>query len=132
MLTGISHLSLMRLANNRKLSGYAINASTRDTASARIKRSTTGRLVRLAAIIALASALAGCGKSGASAKSTGDPELDARLAQLTRDLHHTMAGRKINRDFGEFVALANLDVPPPPPGKKYSINEKWKVVLVDQ
>ena len=42
------------------------------------------------------------------------------------------AARGLNRDFGEFVALAKLDVPPPPPGKKYAISEKWKVILVDQ
>jgi hypothetical protein len=90
------------------------------------------RLVRFATVIVLALFLAGCGKGGAGDASANDPEMDARLAQLTKDLHHTMVGRKLNRDFDEFVALSKLEVPPPPPGKKYAISEKWKVILVNK
>lgn len=56
----------------------------------------------------------------------------ATLANLTRELHHTMPGRKLNRDFDEFVALRHLEVPPPPDGQKYAIDEHWKVILVDR
>jgi hypothetical protein len=82
--------------------------------------------------ILLAAILAGCGRSGDGADSTNDPELSARLTGLTRELHHAMVGRKLNRDFDEFVAVSKIEVPPPPPGKKYAIDEKWKVILVNK
>lgn len=58
--------------------------------------------------------------------------MDATLAELTRELHRTMIGRRLNRNFEEFVALRNLQAPPPPPGKKYAIDQRWKVILVDK
>ncbi len=58
--------------------------------------------------------------------------VDDTLAQLTRELHRTMIGRKLSGSFEEFVAIRNLKVPPPPPGKKYAISKQWRVVLVDQ
>jgi len=61
-----------------------------------------------------------------------DPQMADTLTGLTRELHHTMVGRKLNRNFDEFVALRHLEVPPPPNGKKYAISENWKVILVDQ
>ena len=61
-----------------------------------------------------------------------DPQMADTLSGLTRELHHTMVGRKLNRNFDEFVALRHLEVPPPPTGKKYAISENWKVILVDQ
>jgi hypothetical protein len=64
--------------------------------------------------------------------ATVDPQMAETLSQLTTELHHTMVGRKLNRNFDEFVALRHLDVPPPPTGKKYAISENWKVILVDQ
>jgi len=57
---------------------------------------------------------------------------DATLAQLTRELRRTMIGRKLSGSFEEFVAIRNLQVPPPPPGKKYAISKQWRVVLVDK
>jgi hypothetical protein len=57
--------------------------------------------------------------------------IDATLAELTRELHRTMIGRKLSGSFEEFVAIRNLKVPPPPPGKKYAISKQWRVVLVD-
>lgn len=56
---------------------------------------------------------------------------DAVLAQLTRALHRTMIGRKLSGSFDEFVAISGVDVPPPPPGKKYAIDKHWHVVLVN-
>ena len=58
-------------------------------------------------------------------------DIDALLAELTRELRRTMIGRKLSGSFEEFVAIRNLQVPPPPPGKKYAINKQWRVVLVD-
>ncbi len=59
-------------------------------------------------------------------------DINATLAELTRELHRTMIGRKLSGSFEEFVAVRNLKVPPPPPGKKYAISKQWRVVLVDQ
>jgi hypothetical protein len=39
--------------------------------------------------------------------------------------------RRLPASFEEFVTTANLNVPPPPPGKKYAI-QKSTVVLVNQ
>jgi hypothetical protein len=89
-------------------------------------------LARMAAGTLLFFLLIGCDQGAKQNTSTGDPALDARLTQLTKELHHAMMGRSLNRNFDEFVALHKLDVPPPPPGKKYAINERWKVVVVDQ
>ena len=58
--------------------------------------------------------------------------VDETLAQLTRELRRTMIGRKLSGSFEEFVAIRNLQVPPPPPGKKYAISKQWRVILVDQ
>jgi hypothetical protein len=60
---------------------------------------------------------------------TGD--VDAALAQLTRELHRTMIGRKLSGSFEEFVAVSHVQVPPPPAGKKYAIDKHWHVVLVN-
>ncbi len=100
-----------------------------------LKRSKFRQLAHLVSVLLLAVLLAGCGKHGADATASAasaDPEMDARLAELTHTLHHAMVGRKLNRDFDEFVALCKLDVPPPPPGKKYAISEKWRVILQDK
>ncbi len=58
-------------------------------------------------------------------------DINATLTQLTKELHRTMVGRRLNRNFDEFVALRNLQKPPPPPGKKYAISQQWKVILVN-
>jgi hypothetical protein len=100
-----------------------------------LKRSAFRQLAHLASVFLLAALLVGCGKHGADATMTAastDPEMNARLAELTHELHRTMIGRKLNRDFDEFVALRKLDVPPPPSDKKYAISEKWRVVLQDK
>jgi hypothetical protein len=118
----------------------------------------TFRLVAwLLPTISLMCLVAGCGKKDASADADSSPaaqqstapgpaptpavptaiqpadngDINATLAQLTRELHRTMIGRRLNRNFDEFVALRNLQVPPPPQGKKYAISQQWKVVLVN-
>ena len=111
-----------------------MNVSTAVYALDRNERHSPGRVVHLAKVIVivLALILAGCGKNDGGVATNNDPEMEARLTQLTRELHHTMVGRKLNRDFDEFIALSKLEVPPPPPGKKYAINQQWKVILVDK
>jgi len=64
--------------------------------------------------------------------SPSNGNVDDTLTQLTRELHRTMIGRKLSGSFEEFVAIRNLQVPPPPPGKKYAISKQWRVILVDQ
>ena len=99
-----------------------------------------GLLWRLALAGSLAVGLSlatGCKQHGApdaSADQSSDvsPEVDATLVNLTRELRRTMPGHKLSGSFEEFAAIrSDLTVPPPPPGKKYAINKKWKVVLVD-
>ncbi len=56
----------------------------------------------------------------------------ADLPALSRTLRGWIVGhRRLPGSFEEFVASANLSVPPPPPGKKYAIN-KSTVVLVNR
>jgi len=115
------------------------------------------RTACVAAVIVLIFFIAGCGKKDTAAGSGTLPstqqstapgpaptpaepvtiqppdngDINATLAQLTRELRRTMVGRRLNRNFDEFVALRNLQVPPPPPGKKYAISQQWKVILVN-
>jgi hypothetical protein len=59
-------------------------------------------------------------------------DVNATLAQLTRELHRSMIGaKKLPASFEEFAANRNLNVPPPPAGKKYAISKQWRVELVD-
>ncbi len=74
----------------------------------------------------------GCKRNSESDSAAANPQMAETLSRLTKELHHTMVGRKLNRNFDEFVALSHVDVPPPPNGKKYAISENWKVILVDQ
>ena len=56
----------------------------------------------------------------------------ADLAELSRQLRGWIVGhRRLPQNFEEFVATANLKVPPPPAGKKYAIN-KSTVILLDR
>jgi hypothetical protein len=59
-------------------------------------------------------------------------DINATLAQLTRELHRSMIGaKKLPASYEEFAANRNLHVPLPPAGKKYAISKQWRVVLVD-
>lgn len=60
-------------------------------------------------------------------------DMGATLARLTKELHHSIARtHRLPASFEEFVASAHVEAPPAPAGKKYAINSKWKVVLVDR
>ena len=90
----------------------------------------------LALVACLAVGLAGgCHKTGGGASDEGiapsDPQVAANLANLSRELRRAMPRTRLSTNFDEFVAFAHLDVPPPPPGQKYAISKKWKVILVE-
>jgi len=78
---------------------------------------------------------AGCGKKAGAGAEEGsappDPQVEANLSQLTHELRRTMVGNKLSGSFEEFTNVRHLEAPPPPPGKKYAISKKWKVILVD-
>ena len=60
-------------------------------------------------------------------------DTSSTLARLTKELHRYI-GRThtLPTSFENFIASAHVEAPPPPAGKKYSINDKWKIVLVNQ
>jgi len=94
------------------------------------------KLGRLVVIACLAAGLAGgCHKKGGGAAEEGivpaDPQVAANLANLSRELRRTLPHTHLSGNFEEFVAISHVDVPPPPPGQKYAISKKWKVILVD-
>ena len=108
------------------------------------QRSVRGAvLVRFALALSLAvmaglSLSAGCKQHGpvkaaADQSANVSPEESATLAQLTRELRRTMIRQRLSGSFEEFAAVrSDLTIPPPPPGKKYAISKKWKVVVVDR
>lgn len=99
--------------------------------------------------------VAGCGKSGSDSGSRGTNDIrrdtheppspkvaagnplvtptgEPDLAELNRCLLRWMVGnRRQPATFEEFAASANMTIPPPPEGMKYSIDKKTKrIVLV--
>ena len=60
-------------------------------------------------------------------------DVNATLGELTRQVRRYIVRNKTTpSNFDDFAAAAHLQVPPPPPGQKYAINAKWKVVLVNR
>jgi hypothetical protein len=95
-------------------------------------------LGRLAIVVFLAAGLAvGCHKNNQEVVAVdegivpSDPQVAANLANLSGALRRAMHQHRLTDNFDEFVAVANVDVPSPPPGLKYAINKRWKVILVD-
>jgi len=91
---------------------------------------------RLAVVACLAVALAGgCQKKNGVASDEGivpsDPQVSENLVNLTKELRRAMPRTHLSGNFEEFVAFSHVDVPPPPPGEKYAISKKWKVILVE-
>lgn len=89
----------------------------------------------LASVACLVVALGGgCHrKGGASDNGLAPPDAQVaeNLANLSRDLRRAMPHYPLTTNFDDFVALTHVEVPPPPPGEKYAINSKWKVILVE-
>jgi len=42
-----------------------------------------------------------------------------------------IGAKKLPANFEEFAKGRNLNVPPPPAGKKYAISKQWRVELVN-
>ncbi len=62
-------------------------------------------------------------------KPNGDPDLH----QLDRAmLRWLVANQRRPSSFAEFAASAGVTIPPPPPGKKYALNQGMHVILVNQ
>jgi hypothetical protein len=109
----------------------------RDVKAPKIQRTFGGltNLGRVAFVAFLAVMLAGgCHKNGVAANEgivPSDPEVAANLVKLSRELRRAAPRMNRSNKFEDFVAISHVDVPPPPPGLKYAINEKRKVILVD-
>ena len=59
-----------------------------------------------------------------------DNDMSATLNQLSRELRkYVVSTRSVPKDFEEFVAKSQVQIPPPPAGKKYVI-QNHAVVLV--
>lgn len=59
--------------------------------------------------------------------------MNATAGQLTRQLRRYISrNHSTPSSFEDFVASAHLQVPPPPPGKKFAISSNLKVVLVNR
>ena len=90
-----------------------------------------GRLAGLALFVLTMA----CGCHRHATAQTGivpsDPQIASNLATLSHELRRAMPHYKLTRSFDDFVAQTRVEVPAPPPGQKYAINEKWKVILVD-
>jgi hypothetical protein len=95
--------------------------------------------------MSLAGSLCLCGgckrhPTGEGADAPGlSPEVSSNLTVLTGEVRLTMrlyfnkTRTPLKRDFATFAGFrTDLTIPDPPPGKKYIINEKWKVALVDR
>src|ERR1700761_1871766 len=92
---------------------FKMNRQAQPSHDAHAPRTRVRACAWLVSVILAAGLSAGCSKAGSSASATtDDTQLNARLSQLTHELHRTMVGRKLNRDFDEFVALRKLEVPP--------------------
>ena len=71
---------------------------------------------------------------GATAPAVIQPQADlnATLAELTAELRkYVVHTRSVPKNFDEFIAKSQVQVPAPPPGKKYAIQNK-AIVLVNR
>jgi len=56
--------------------------------------------------------------------------MNAALEQLSLELRkYVVRTRSVPKSYEEFIARSNVQAPPPPPGKKYAIENK-EIVLV--
>jgi hypothetical protein len=71
------------------------------------------------------------GTPGAPAAGVADSgDISATLSQLSLELRkYVVRTRSVPKNFEEFVAKSQVQVPAPPPGKKYAIQDQ-EVVLV--
>jgi hypothetical protein len=58
---------------------------------------------------------------------------DEILAQLTREVRKWIVGhQRTPQSFEEFASTTQVQVPPPPAGKRYALTKQMKVVLVNR
>lgn len=93
-------------------------------------------MLRCAASVGLALTVlaAGCGhrQEVETDAASLSPEIQSNLQMLDHELRRTMLHHHLTGSFAEFAAARpDLQIPPPPTGKKYAIDKRWKVVLVD-
>jgi hypothetical protein len=68
-----------------------------------------------------------------STEETPQAPLPQNPEQLTLALHHWIGQhQRLPKDFEEFAASNPERIPPPPAGKKYVINSRYQVVLVNR
>ena len=93
---------------------------------------------------ALAALLAACSKSGKTETApapdtatqsvttvTATPSVEPDLSELNRELRRWMVrNQRPPKNFEDFAATANVQISPPPPGKKYVIDRQMHVILV--
>jgi hypothetical protein len=67
--------------------------------------------------------------SASGVQSNGEPD----LAELNRTLiHWIVRNRRGPSSFQDFASTAGVQIPPPPPGKKYVIGQNMHIQLVNQ
>lgn len=78
------------------------------------------------------SAPSGMATQGSSAEATAT-YADPQLAELTRELRRWIVKSKQRpASFEEFAAAAQIQVPTPPPGKRFALSPEMRVILVDR
>jgi hypothetical protein len=110
------------------------------------RRATPARVICLALILGAAMFTTGCGKKGAEPAAGATATQPAGQGDATtnttnaapdlRKLNHAMmqyVARNHHKpaNIEEFAAKSGIEIPPPPPGKKYAMNSRGFIVLVD-
>jgi hypothetical protein len=90
------------------------------------------RVLCLALALVISLFAAGCGKNSAPPPA---PMSSAEIAQL-QPLNQALMGWVLQHqrgptNFDEFAASTDIKIPPPPPGKKYVINSRGLISLVN-
>jgi hypothetical protein len=64
---------------------------------------------------------------------TTAPPAEPDLNQLTREVRRWIVrNKRVPQNFEEVFSGAQMQVPPPPAGKKYELNKQMKVILVNR
>ena len=110
------------------------------------RQSTQWVVFCLALVLGVAIFAAGCGKGKSAGPAAGANSQTALSEQVTNAAGEPVDLRQLNRQFiiyemqnqrhfktvEEFEAASNIQFPQPPPGKKYSINKRGYIDLVNQ
>lgn len=111
-----------------------------------MKPSLTRRLIITLLTGQLVALIAGCERKdkppapgGGGLVTQGDSKeaastyADPNLAELTRELRRWIVKTKQRpASFEDFAAKAQIQVPPPPAGKKYALSKEMRVILADR